>query len=286
MVTGIGAGLLLVLAQGWQTDTTVAVERGTRLEISRLGGDVTVETWERNAVRVRGEHGSTEYIEVRTAGGAVTVAARGRRGGRGHIVDYALTVPTWMDLNLTGTYGDITVNGAGARVVAETVEGDVLVTGGRGLVSLKSIEGDIDLEGASGEINLYAVDGAIRARNLDGRVTAETVDGDIVLSSVQSSDVTATTVDGDVEYDGALRDDGRYRFITHDGDLVVSVPERVNATVSVATFSGTFESDFPVTLREARRGRRFSFVLGSGSARVELESFEGTIRLLRRPQER
>ncbi|MBI3982791.1 MAG: DUF4097 family beta strand repeat protein [Gemmatimonadetes bacterium] len=282
MVTGIGAGLLLALAQGWQTDTTVAVERGTRLEISRLGGDVTIDTWERNAIRVRAEHSSTERIEVRITAGAATVTARGRRGGRAYIVDYSLTVPVWMDLDLSGTYGDIMITGAQGRVVAETVEGDVVVEGGRGVVSLQSIEGDIELAGASGEIDLHTVDGGIRARNLDGRVVAETVDGDIVLSGVRSADVTATTVDGDLEYDGVLQDDGRYRFITHDGDLAITVPERVNATVSVATFSGTFEADFPVTITEARRGRRFSFTLGSGSARVELESFEGLIRLLRR----
>jgi hypothetical protein len=49
----------------------------------------------------------------------------------------------------------------------------------------------------------------------------------------------------------------------------------------VSTFSGDFESDFPVPLRETRKGRRFSFSLGSGSAQVSLESFQGTIRLVR-----
>jgi DUF4097 and DUF4098 domain-containing protein YvlB len=282
MVTGIGAGLLLALAQVWQTDTTIAVDRGTRLELSRLGGDVTVETWDRNAIRVRAEHSSMAQIEVRVVSGTATISTRGRRGRGIQIVDYALTVPVWMDLNLTGTSGDISVTGAQGRVVAETVEGDVTVRGGRGVVSLRSIDGEIELSGASGEIDLSSVDGGILAHDLEGRVLAESVDGDVVLRDIRSSDVTITSVDGDLEYDGALRDNGRYRFITHDGDLAIVVPDRVNASVSVATFSGTFESDFPVTITEARRGKRFSFTLGSGAARVELESFEGTIRLLRR----
>jgi hypothetical protein len=54
----------------------------------------------------------------------------------------------------------------------------------------------------------------------------------------------------------------------------------VSATVSVATFSGGFESDFPVTLREVLGGgRNFQFTLGDGAARIELESFAGQIRL-------
>jgi len=56
---------------------------------------------------------------------------------------------------------------------------------------------------------------------------------------------------------------------------------RVAATVSVATFEGSFEADpaFRVQVSSARPGRRFSFTLGTGSARVELETFEGEIRL-------
>jgi hypothetical protein len=41
-----------------------------------------------------------------------------------------------------------------------------------------------------------------------------------------------------------------------------------------------------VTLTE-RRGKRFDFTLGSGGAAIDLESFQGTIRLARpRPRDR
>jgi hypothetical protein len=51
--------------------------------------------------------------------------------------------------------------------------------------------------------------------------------------------------------------------------------------VSVATFNGDFTSEFPVTLTETRKGKRFSFTLGTGSAQMTLESFQGTIELVR-----
>jgi len=85
-----------------------------------------------------------------------------------------------------------------------------------------------------------------------------------------------------VTYDGALKDAGSYRFSTHNGEIAVTVPERANATVSVATYNGEFSSSFPVQLKETRRGKRFNFTIGNGGARVELESFQGEIRL-RRP---
>jgi hypothetical protein len=49
----------------------------------------------------------------------------------------------------------------------------------------------------------------------------------------------------------------------------------------VSTFNGEFESEFPVTLTETKKGRRFNFTIGTGSAQVTLESFQGTIQLVR-----
>ncbi len=63
---------------------------------------------------------------------------------------------------------------------------------------------------------------------------------------------------------------------------MVTIPVSVNATVSVATFDGEFEADFPIQLERTEATRRFSFVLGNGSARLELHSFDGDIQLVRR----
>jgi DUF4097 and DUF4098 domain-containing protein YvlB len=107
------------------------------------------------------------------------------------------------------------------------------------------------------------------------------VNGEIVLERVDATSLEATTVNGDVGYDGPIRNGGRYTLSSHNGDVTIAMAESSSATVSVSTFSGEFESEFPVTLRETRKGKRFSFTVGSGSAQVSLESFQGTVQLVR-----
>src|SRR5438094_27709 len=111
-------------------------------------------------------------------------------------------------------------------------------------------------------------------------LTAETVNGDITLRRIESSNAEANTVNGDITYDGTIKDGGRYRFATHDGSLRVSVPEKANVAVSVSTFNGEFNSCFPVQLT-GKAKHRFNFTIGSGSARLELESFDGDIKICR-----
>jgi hypothetical protein len=52
----------------------------------------------------------------------------------------------------------------------------------------------------------------------------------------------------------------------------------------VSTFNGKLDTSFPVSLKETANRKRFSFVLGSGSARIDLETFGGDVRF-RRPGE-
>jgi DUF4097 and DUF4098 domain-containing protein YvlB len=163
----------------------------------------------------------------------------------------------------------------------ETVQGQVEVEGGAGLVSLQSVQGSVSLSGAKGRLEAHSVNEDVRVSGSSGEVTAETVNGDITLSRVDGSSVTASSVNGDLDYDGSISNGGRYAFSTHNGDITVTVPEGSNAAVSVSTFNGEFESEFPVTLTETRKGKRFSFTVGTGSAQMTLESFQGTIQLVR-----
>jgi DUF4097 and DUF4098 domain-containing protein YvlB len=197
------------------------------------------------------------------------------------MVDLNLTVPDWMPLNLSGVYTDIVVVGSKGPVSAETVQGEVRVQGGNGLVSLRSVQGSVSLAGARGRLEVNSVNQDVEVSGSSGEITAETVNGSIRLARVDASSVSATSVNGDVDYDGPVRNGGRYTLSSHNGDLTLSVAEGTNASVAVSTFNGEFESDFPVTLTETRKGRRFNFILGSGSAQVTMESFQGSIRLVR-----
>jgi len=60
----------------------------------------------------------------------------------------------------------------------------------------------------------------------------------------------------------------------------VSIPEKANVAVSVSTFNGDFTPCFPVQLT-GKTKHRFNFTIGAGSARLELESFGGDIKICR-----
>lgn len=173
------------------------------------------------------------------------------------------------------------VVGIRAPVSAETVDGQVDVNGGQGLVSLRSVQGSVKLRGARGRISVNSVNEDIEVAGSSGDVAAQTVNGDIALQLGDAASVDANTVNGDITYSGPIRSSGRYALSTHNGDITLTVGDGTSASVAVSTFSGEFESEFPVSLKETRKGKGFNFALGSGSAQVTLESFQGTIRLVR-----
>ncbi len=267
------------LALGQQTDTTVSVRSGMRLDVSNFGGGIVVHGWSQNSVRVQASHSSRDHVDVVIEGSTVSVKAEGRRG-MPQTVDYEISAPAWMELNLHGTYTDIEVDGTQGSVTAETVNGEVKVRGGSGHVTLKSVQGAVSLENAKGHIDLGSVNEDITVRNVSGDIAVETVSGSVTLEGVDAASVEVSTTNGDVQYDGTIKDGGRYSFSTNNGDVSISVPERANATVTVSTFNGDFDSSFPVSVTSTSK-HRFSFTIGSGSARLELETFNGDIKLHR-----
>jgi len=277
------AATVLTAALTAQTDTTFSVHSGSRLDVNDFGGEITVATWGKNAVRIEAEHSPRVFVGVEQSGPNYSVRAASRHGLPAR-VDYRITVPSWMALSLSGVYTDVTVEGVKAEVSAETVKGDVNVTGGEGFIKLSSVQGEVNVDGARGKLQISAVNEGVNIRDVEGDVMVDAVNGSVTLDQVRSDLVQAATVNGNVTYVGTVRDGGRYRFASHNGDLVIAVPGAVNATVSVATFSGDFESSFPIRLvvnEEHRQGKRFSFTLGSGSAVMDLETFQGTISLRR-----
>ncbi|MDP3717349.1 MAG: DUF4097 family beta strand repeat-containing protein [Acidobacteriota bacterium] len=268
-----------------KSDQTVDAVKGTRLVLSNNAGEVVVRTWDQDKVRIQATHGQRDTITAETTDLTLRVRARSTRGPSG-LVDYQITVPKWMPVNLSGTYLDATIDGTTAEVTVETVHGNARITGGTGSVTVRSVEGIITIDKASGRVQATTVNEGIRVTNVTGEITAETTNGDIVIDNAQTSNLEASTVNGDVTFNGTIRDNGVYRLTTHGGDIRVGLGGATNATVFVRTFQGDFSADFPIQLPEGQTPRsgskRFNFTLGNGSARIETQSFNGDIVLARK----
>ena len=280
--TIIAAALSSLMTIQQQTDTLIAVPGDVRITLNQIAGDVTVGTWNQNQVRVLADHGSDDRIELDLTGNELEISATSEMGHA--IVDFELTVPVAASLEISAPFADVRITDSQGAVSVETVEGDIHLEGGRGQVQLRAVDGDVMVFDCQASVEAASVDGDVLLRNVSGAIQAETVDGDVLLQDASSENVQSASVDGDILWDGDIQDGGRYSFMTHDGDVVVGVQPGANAKVSVASFDADFESDLEGFELQSDSGesRRFSFVLGNGSARIELESFDGTIRLTRR----
>lgn len=265
-------------ARAPQTDRTVQVTKGARLTVQNYAGEVVVRTWEKDALRVQARHGSSIRVNIRTPPSGIAITSSGSTGP----VEYEITAPAWIPIKIEGTYNFITIEGAQADVSVENVRGDIVIKGGAGSVTAYTIQGVIIVENTRGKVNLNAVNEGIRVTGGTGDIVAETTNGDIALSGIQSSNVDVSTINGSVSYEGTLADRGNYRFTSHNGGLVMTVPEHANATFTVRSYRGEFRTNLPVKgppREDARQGRRTSYSLGTGSAQVEMETFGGNIRV-------
>ena len=278
-MTILAAAVLGIFAMTAQTDTTLPAKPGTRLEVNNFGGEVAISTWNRDAVRIEADHGSRTMVQVTPFEKGLRISSSARRGPPG-MVEFRITVPTWMPVVVTGPFNDVSIAGTRSDITVETVKGDVNVEGGIGFINLSTVQGLVSLVRSKGRIKLSSINEGVTATDIAGQISAETVNGDVLLEGIDSDAVDASSVCGDLTFKGSLRSPGRYRLQTHSGDIQVLLPEKPNAEVSVETFSGDFDSDFDVRLNALKGNQRFQFTLGSGGPQLDLEAFSGTIRLL------
>ena len=122
-----------IVAPVQTSDTTIRVEEGMRLNLRNEAGEIRVTTWERHEVRVVLSGARGVRIDVERSGSVLRIRSaldlgfrdefrtRGRRGRfDDDEVDFALTVPVYLDLELYGVETDISVVGMNASVTGSS----------------------------------------------------------------------------------------------------------------------------------------------------------------------
>jgi DUF4097 and DUF4098 domain-containing protein YvlB len=179
--------------------------------------------------------------------------------------------------------GDITVKDTRGDVEAETTSGDVLIVGARD-VEATNLSGDLEVRDGLGTTTLSSNNGDCIVSGSKGSVEASSVSGDVHVTKSWSKMVRAETTNGGIFFDGDVVADGRYEFVSHSGDIWLGIAKTASAQIGVTTWSGTIESEFPITLRPgfstaptAAGTKRFTLTLGQGAARITAETFSGNV---------
>jgi DUF4097 and DUF4098 domain-containing protein YvlB len=158
------------------------------------------------------------------------------------------------------------------------------------MIDLGSLSGDISARGLSGSVEVNAISGDIVLTDVKGDIEATSVSGGIELRNVIARYVRARSTSGDISYDGVIDSTGRYELGSHSGSVDLTIPQNTGALLTVSTYNGSIDSDFPITLKPGEHGsKRYTFEIGKGDARISAESFSGDITIrskVRRPPER
>lgn len=259
-------------------DTTVTIAAGGVVALSARRGDIVVTTGSGNTVHVRAatERGRLRFdaSEHRVSLDASDAADDGR---------IEVTVPAGVRVTAQTMNGDVSVRGTGGDVSAHTQTGDVTVENASGHVDFNTLSGDITASQLKGTVSANSVSGDVSLTGVAGNVDVASVSGDLTLRNVTSQSVSAQTTSGEVTFDGSIDPAGRYQFTTHSGDVSLDIPAGASAQLTVSTWNGSIDSDFPITLQPGEHdigvatSKRFTFTIGGGEARITAESFGGDI---------
>lgn len=187
--------------------------------------------------------------------------------------NFALVVPEETELQIRTQSGLIYV---------EQVMGDM---------KLESIAGDVHLKEVSGYIIVHSTGGSLICTLCAGKLEFSSISGNAQILQPTLNNVNLMTTTGNILYDGDFLRTGLYTMKSGKGVVEVRFSGTDSFDLNAQTNLGTVDNRAEAFLKPDTHGIKHSAIraarglfgsVGSGLAKVELSSFSGTIRILKR----
>jgi hypothetical protein len=287
------------------SEQTAAADQNVIVSLSVLSGSITVRGSDRRDVRVQTNDEKRIELRRKDGTGGNSPATRlqvlfydsDENGGQadecGGSTDVKMDVPRGATVILKTQEGDIDVSDV-AEASAYTSNGDVSLRRVARSVDAKSNSGDVTLRDAGGHVRLNSISGSVEATNVSAIeggdfLQAKTVSGDVTLESIGPARVEASTISGELNLTGALAPGGHYDFKTTSGDITLTLPGNVSFKLDAQVFtSGEINTSFPIKqigkIPNASPPNSGTLIgtYGSGDATINLSSYSGTLRLIKK----
>jgi DUF4097 and DUF4098 domain-containing protein YvlB len=186
---------------------------------------------------------------------------------------FQLTVPEETELQLK------TENGL---IYVEQVMGDM---------TLESVAGDVHLKEVSGYIIVKTTGGSLVCTQCAGKLKFESISGSAQILQPALNSVNANTSFGNILFDGDFIRTGLYSMRSSKGLVEVRFSGNDSFDLNARTNMGTVDNQAAAYLKPDSHGstrnlgskfRGLFGTVGAGLAKVELSTYSGTIRILKR----
>jgi len=187
--------------------------------------------------------------------------------------DLQLTVPEETELQLKTETGLIYV---------EQVMGDM---------TLESVKGDVHLKEVSGYIIIRTTEGSLVCTQCAGKLDFKSIGGGAQILQPALNNVSIFTTSGNILFDGDFIRTGLYTMKSGKGLVEVRFSGADSFDLNAQTTLGTVDNRAAAFLKPDSHGikriaskftKGFFGTVGQGLAKVELSSYSGTIRILKR----
>lgn len=214
------------------------------------------------------------------------------------------------DIEQAGDRIDVTTNILDANAQPAELEADFQITVPEetelqlktqtGLIYVEQVMGDMTLQSVAGDIHLKEVSGYIIVRSTSGSLVCTMCAGKLDFNSVSGgaqilqpvlSSVSLFTTTGNILYDGDFLRTGIYSMRSGKGLVEVRFSGTDSFDLNAQTATGSVDNRAESFLKPDSHGGKHiasKYVkglfgtIGQGLAKVELSSYSGTIRILKR----
>jgi len=240
-------------------------------------GRIEVKSWKNSEIVVTGTRASEKIaVETEQAGDRIDVSSSvvdATASAKEMEANFQLTVPEQTELQLRTQTGLIYV---------EQVTGDM---------TLDSVAGDVHLKEVSGYIIVTTTGGSLVCTQCAGKLEFSSISGSAQVLQPTLNNVKLRTMTGNILFDGDFVHTGLYSMRSGKGLVEVRFSGNDSFDLNAQTATGTVDNQAAEYLKPDSHGVRhmaskFSKGLfgtvGMGFAKVELSSYSGTIRILKR----
>ena len=271
------AGFILVAvpAHADRIEKHFTVQSKPMITVRNASGRVQVKAWSKNEVQVAWTNaGGKTAVETEQAGNRIEVAthmADEKASAEDLKTDFEITVPVESELSVRTDSGNVTV---------ESVHGDM---------TFDTVGANLQLSDVDGYMVIKTIDGSLVCTRCAGKLEATSISGNMQMIQPTLDSVRVQTSSGNILFDGSFLNRGVYIMKNFSGTIEVHFSSSDSFDLNATALKGSVINQASIKPDThgshhvpSKWGQSFVGTLNDGRAKVELSSFSGTIKILKR----